>query len=77
MTQSHSPVAGGARDLLLAESVVGALLKAAYVAGFMNSGEGYNGEYPFDGEPDREVYAQAEGYAQTALSKPLPTGGDQ
>lgn len=77
MTQSPPATAGEVRDLLLAESVVVAMLKAAYVAGFMNSAEGYNGEYPFDGEPDREIYAYAEGYAQKALQRPLPSGGDQ
>lgn len=28
------------------------IVEAAYVAGFMHSGEGYNGEYPFDYDED-------------------------
>lgn len=43
------------------------LIAQAYVDGFMNSGEGYNGEYPFDGEPDDTIKKRAEEYARAAL----------
>jgi hypothetical protein len=30
-------------------------LEEAFLAGFKASGEGYNGEYPFEGEPDTTI----------------------
>lgn len=31
-------------------------LKKAYIAGFKNSAEGYNGEYPFEGESEEKIW---------------------
>lgn len=42
----------------------------AWLAGFMSSAEGYNGEYPFEGEPPSDALIdQAEKYAGKAIDE--------
>lgn len=56
------------------------LLKEAYLLGFMASGEGYNGEYPY---ADKKLFpghdpdwVAARDDALAALAAPVSTGGD-
>jgi hypothetical protein len=42
------------------------VIAAAWLAGFMSSCEGYNGEYPFNDEPDQGLRDRAADYAREA-----------
>jgi hypothetical protein len=48
-----------------------ALLRRAFLEGFKVSGEGWNGEYPYEGVPDPEIMDVLEEYFQRAF----PVGG--
>lgn len=50
-----------------------ALVIEAYIAGFVDSAEGFNGEYPFDSDSSRArmdefVQSKARGYAQMVVA---------
>lgn len=54
---------------------VGTQLREAWLAGFAAAGEGYNGEYPFDGNvaDDEGLRAEATEYAKQASPGALPS----
>ena len=44
-----------------------AILRRAFLEGFKVSGEGWNGEYPYEGVPDAEIMDVLEEYFQRAF----------
>ncbi len=44
------------KELKLTQQELEQLKRKMFLEGFKNSGEGYNGEYPFEGESDERIW---------------------
>jgi hypothetical protein len=45
------------KTYIITESELQALLEKQFLRGFLISGEGYNGEYPFEGDDDGTIWS--------------------
>jgi hypothetical protein len=50
------------KTYIITESELQALLEKQFLNGFKISGEGYNGEYPFEGVPDKQIWKNISNY---------------
>jgi hypothetical protein len=50
------------KTYILTESELQAVLEKQFLNGFKISGEGYSGEYPFEGVPDKQIWKNISNY---------------